>query len=163
MCPCAAIATLVPCVSPCDARIGLAGRRTGGSRGSRSGRFAWDCLCSISNLNPVVKYAKWKRVVKFATGGALTVQLVPIQMLCPRVALPTSLMRTFELLVEPLPAPPSLPRTLAVALAIARVAILFPVASPPTVLTAIGRCGGRRLTCTNRGVHLVSELRLNLA
>jgi hypothetical protein len=160
MCLCATVAILVPCVSLCGARIGLAGRRIGGSRESRSGRFAWGCLRGISNLTSYCDVCD----VENCYEEQLTVQLVAVQMLGPRVALSTALVWTLKLLVEPLPAPPPLPRgALAVTLAIARVAILVPVASTPAVLTAVWGSGGRWFTCTHRSIHLVPKLRLDLA
>jgi hypothetical protein len=40
--------------------------------------------------------------------SSLTIQLMPVQMLGARVALPTALVRALELLVQTLPAPPAL-------------------------------------------------------
>jgi hypothetical protein len=95
----------------------------------------------------------------------VVVQLVAVQVLCARVALSTALVRAFKLLVETFPAAPPLPRrAMAVALTVARVAILVPVASTATGVAAVGRSGGWRLARSgSRRVHLVSELRLDLA
>ena len=147
----------MPCVSPCGARIGLAEQRIGGNRESRSGRFAWDCLCNVSLALPALS--------RHVESAALTVQLVAVQMLCAGVALSTALVRALELLVEALSAAPSLPRgAMAVALSIASVAVSVSVASTATGVATIWRCGGWRLVCSACSrVHLVSELRLDLA
>ena len=96
----------------------------------------------------------------------LTVQLVSVQVLCARVALPTALVRTLELLVQALSTTPALPRgtvAITIAVAVARVAIVLAIASPASVLAAVGRCGGGWLTRSTGGsVHLVSKVRLNL-
>ena len=96
----------------------------------------------------------------------LTVQLVSVQVLCARVTLSTALVRTFELFIEALSTTPPLPRgavAVTVTVAVARVAIVLAIASPASVLAAVGRCGGGWLTRSTGGsVHLVSKVRLNL-
>jgi hypothetical protein len=103
--------------------------------------------------------------MRHSRGAGLTVQLMAVQMLSAGVALAAALVRAFELLVEALSAAPSLPRgAMAVTLAVTRVAILVAVASAATSVAAVGGGGGWRLVCrANRRVHLVSELRLDLA
>ena len=88
-----------------------------------------------------------------------------VEVLCAGVALPTALVRALKLLVEALSAAPSLSRgAMAVTLALAGGTIFVAVASAATGVGAVGGGGGGRLVCrANRGVHLVSELRLDLA
>ena len=95
----------------------------------------------------------------------LTVQLVAVQMLCAGVALATALVGALKLLVEALSAAPPLSRgAMTVAVAIARVAIVVPVASTAAGFAAVGRCGGRGLAgSTNSAVHFVSKMRLDLS
>jgi hypothetical protein len=85
-------------------------------------------------------------------------------MLCPRVALPTSFMRTLKLLVEAFPAPPPLP---AGACAVAIVGAIVPFASvasaPSRRLGTVRRCRCWRLSRANARLHLFGELRLDLA
>lgn len=96
-----------------------------------------------------------------------TVQLVPVQMLCARVALAAALVRTFKLLVEAFSAPPSLARRtrcLAAIVAVIVLAIhLVSVAPASSVVVAVGRCRRRRLDGAAARVHLLGEISLNLA
>jgi hypothetical protein len=93
--------------------------------------------------------------------GSLTVQLVPVQMLGARVALPAALVRTLELLVQALPAPPAL----AGARGIVAVAAVFvaAVTAAPAPLAAVWRCGRGRLSRGGARLHLLGELGLYLA
>lgn len=95
----------------------------------------------------------------------LTVQLMAVQMLGSRVALPAAFMRTLKLLVEALAAPSALPRgALAVAVsAVGRVAFVAPVAAAASRVATLGGGGGGRLVGPDGRVHLVSKLRLDLA
>jgi hypothetical protein len=81
-------------------------------------------------------------------------------MLGPRVALPAALVRALELLVQPLPASPPLPRAtgLAVGAIIARV---LSVATPPSRLSAVwGGRRGRLAVGTRARLHVGVELGL---
>lgn len=94
----------------------------------------------------------------------VVIQLVTVQVLRSRVALPAALVRAFKLLVEPLPAPPPLPRG-AVLMAITPFAVVavvvVPVAPAPARVAAVGRGRRVRLIGTRSGVHFVSQLRLD--
>lgn len=94
-----------------------------------------------------------------------TVELVPVQMLGSRVALAAALVRTLELLVESLPAPPPLPRTarLAVWAIVARV---LSFAATPSRLCAVRRRRGGRLAIgasVSGRVHVHALVELGLA
>ena len=94
---------------------------------------SWTRLQRLSCVASSVASRSLPRVVR------LTIQLVPVQVLCARVALSAALVWTFKLLVEAFSTPPPLSRgAVAVAFAVARVAILVPVASTAAVLTAVG-------------------------
>lgn len=80
--------------------------RTCGSPESRSCRSAWGCLHSVS-ICPSRPYPAPRAV----QSNQRTVQLVPVQVLSSRIALPTALVRTLKLLVQPFPTPPPLPRS----------------------------------------------------
>lgn len=93
--------------------------------------------------------------------GRLTVQLVPVQVLCARVALPTALVRALKLLVEALPASPPLSGARRV---VAFAAIFVaPVAAAPASLAAVWRCRRGRLSRAAVRLHLLWELGLYLA
>jgi hypothetical protein len=91
----------------------------------------------------------------------LTVQLVPVQMLCARVALPTALVRAFKLLVEALSASP--PLSAAAHAVFVAFAIVTAVATASAPFTAVGRRWRRRLSLAGARLHLLRELCLYLA
>jgi hypothetical protein len=102
------------------------------------------------------------------TADALTVQLMPVQMLGPRIALAASFVRTLKLLVESLSASSPLPRGAVRLAAICIVAIVLAVdilALPPAAsgVVAVGGRWGLGLDGTARRLHLLGELCLNLA
>lgn len=92
------------------------------------------------------------------TDSRRTVQLVPVQMLGSRVALPAAFVRTLKLLVEALPAPSPLARASCLTIW-ALVARLISIAAAPSRLSAVGRCWGGRLAVGD-SVHVLVELGL---
>jgi len=93
---------------------------------------------------------------------ALTVQLVPVQMLSARVALPTALVRALKLLVESLSASPPLSAATCTLVALA-FTVVASVATAAAALTTVGRCRRGRLSLASARLHLVGELSLDLA
>jgi hypothetical protein len=96
-------------------------------------------------------------------GLGLTIQLVSVQMFSPRVALPTTLMWTLELLVESFPAPSALPRRACCLAAIFVISFCFVAVSSTSSALAVGGRGGGRLNYAVRGLHLLRKLCLYLA
>lgn len=95
--------------------------------------------------------------------SGLTVQLVPVQVLGPGIALPTTLVWTLKLLVESFPTPPALPRGACCLTAIFVVSLCFVAISSTSSTLAVGRGRGGRLDWAARGVHLLGELCLDHA
>lgn len=104
VCSCDSVANANPCscASPDGVRTSLASQNSAGSRGDRICRFLWDCLHITVNTMK----AEGNRVAEVR----LTIELMTVQMLRPRVALSAAFMRTIEFLVEPFPAALPFPR-----------------------------------------------------
>lgn len=90
------------CASPDGARTSLASQKSAGSHGNRIRKFVWDCLHIRVNMMK----AEGMREAEFG----LTIELMTVQMLRPRVALSAAFMRTIEFFVEPFPAALPFPR-----------------------------------------------------
>jgi hypothetical protein len=93
--------------------------------------------------------------------ASLTIQLMPVQMLGARVALPAALVRALELLVQALPAPPALAGARGI-VAVAAV-VVAAVTAAPASLAAVWRRRRGRLSRGGARLHLVGELGLYLA
>jgi hypothetical protein len=93
--------------------------------------------------------------------SSLTIQLMPVQMLGARVALPTALVRALELLVQTLPAPPALAGARGIVAVAAVVVAAVTAASAP--LAAVWRRRRGRLSRGGARLHLLGELGLYLA